>query len=101
MSKVRQEIKAPTRKALMNKAIKNKGMHDKDVIAFCAVCEEDLYTDRTIQLVYQAFFMQWLRRASLGSPNCRTIIHPDDTVCQEEKCTNFEESAIPKLCIIF
>ena len=57
MLKVREEIKGLTRKELMNKAIKTKGMHDKDVIAFCAVCEGDLYTDRTIQLVYQAFFM--------------------------------------------
>ena len=57
MLKVREEIKGLTRKELMNKAIKNKVMHDKDVIAFCAVCEGDLYTDRTIQLVYQAFFM--------------------------------------------
>lgn len=57
MLKVREEIKGLTRKELMNKVIKNKGMHDKDVIAFCAVCEGDLYTDRTIQLVYQAFFM--------------------------------------------
>lgn len=57
MLKVREEIKGLTRKELMNKAIKNKGMYDKDVIAFCAVCEGGLYTDRTIQLVYQAFFM--------------------------------------------
>ena len=57
MLKVREEIKRLTRKELMNKAIKNKGMHDKDVIAFCAVCEENLYTDRIIQLVYQTFFM--------------------------------------------
>ena len=57
MLKVREEIKGLTRKELMNKAIKNKGMHDKDVIAFCAVCERDLYTDRIIQLVYQTFFM--------------------------------------------
>ena len=42
MLKVREEIKGLTRKELMNKAIKNKGMHDKDVIAFCAVCEGDL-----------------------------------------------------------
>ena len=57
MLRVREEIKGLTKKELMNKAIHNKGMHDKDVIAFCAVCEENLYTDRTIQLVYQAFFM--------------------------------------------
>ena len=57
MLKVREEIKDLTKKELMNKAIKNKGMHDKDVIAFCAVCEENLYTDRTIQLVYQTLFM--------------------------------------------
>lgn len=57
MLKVREEIKDLTKKELMNKAIHNKGMHDNDVIAFCAVCEENLYTDRTIQLVYQTFFM--------------------------------------------
>ena len=57
MLKVREEIKGLTRKELMNKAINNKGMHDKDVIAFCAVCEEDLYSDKTMQIVYQAFFM--------------------------------------------
>lgn len=57
MLKVREEIKDLTKKELMNKAIHNKGMHDNDVIAFCAVCEENLYTDRTIQLVYQTFFI--------------------------------------------
>ena len=57
MLKIREEIKGLTRKELMNKAIQIKGMHDKDVIAFCTVCEGDLYTDRTIQLVYQTFFM--------------------------------------------
>lgn len=57
MLKVRQEIKQMTRKELMNKAIQSKGMYDKDVIAFCTVCEGDLYTDRVVQLVYQAFFM--------------------------------------------
>ena len=57
MLKVREEIKDLTKKELMNKAIHNKGMHDKDVIAFCAVCDGGLYTDRIIQLVYQAFFM--------------------------------------------
>ena len=57
MLKVREEIKDLTKKELMNKAIHNKGMYDNDVIAFCAMCEENLYTDRTIQLVYQTFFM--------------------------------------------
>ena len=57
MLRVREEIKGLTRKELMNKAIKDKGMHDNAVIAFCTVCEENLYTDRTIQLVYQTFFM--------------------------------------------
>ena len=57
MLKVREEIKDLTKKELMNKAIHNKGMHDKDVIAFCTVCDGGLYTDRTIQLVYQTFFM--------------------------------------------